>query len=143
MRKTEQKFDVQYLYQVFQKNGFNEIVSIELVKNDHFSLLYHINDEFMIEFSKQKGPFTHFKTTVDLYRYYGKSIQVPRVLIYDQSKKSFHWCMPSTVSPLEFPFVGCGTLFRRTRGRKSFIRPFQQLNKLISITLQFYTNRVT
>ncbi len=57
------------------------------MKNDYFSLLYHINDEFMIEFSKNPSASSDFKTMVDLYRYYSKSVNVPRVLIYDQSRK--------------------------------------------------------
>ncbi len=41
----------------------------------------------MIEFSKTPSVSTDFKTMVGLYRYYSKSVKVPRVLIYDQSKK--------------------------------------------------------
>lgn len=131
------QFDIQYLYHVIQKNGFKEIISIELLKNDYFSIMYQVNDQYIIEFSKFPKSRSDFKMMIDLYRYYSKDVKVLPVLIYDESKKIVPLIYSIFRKPLGEPLCKSWNILSQQSKRQIAHEVFSEIKKINMNTPHF------
>lgn len=74
---------------IFLQNNLEEVKSIKKIETCFTNKVYSINDKFILKVCEDEGNEENFKIEVFLYNFFKDKIPVPKIKVFDNSKKIY------------------------------------------------------